>query len=328
MKLLYLGGTGEISFDCVHESVRRGHEVHVFNRGRSNAGLPPAPAVTYHTGDYTRDADLAPLAELYADAVISFRTFTVDQLERDLKLFTGHAGRYAFVSSASAYHKPVTRLPITEDTPLHNPYWEYSRDKIACEARLTAQSQLPYTIVRPSHTTRTALVNPVGGGDLLASRLLRGRPIVLPGDGTSVWTLTASADFAPPFVKLLETQRSLGQAYHLTAGLGEGTHTWRQIVEQTAAALGVGAQIVGVPTDRLVAAHPDWLGPLWGDKAWSVVFDNAKLKSVVGDFTCPTPLDQMMRDRVEHWRARGGPELEIDRDTDQLLDRLAAEHRP
>lgn len=318
MKILYVGGTGEISFDCVHESVRAGHDVHVFNRGHHNDGLPDG--VTFLTGDLQDDQQYRQIADHGFDVVCQFRVFTPAQLQRDLDLLTGKIGRYVFISSASAYQKPVGPLPITEDVPLVNPFWEYSRNKAACEALLTGQSALPWTIVRPSHTSRTQLISALGGGDLFASRLLRGKPVIVHGDGTSLWTITAAADFAPPFVKLLAADAAVGQAYHLTA---DHAYPWRTIFRAAAEALGVEPQIVGVPSDTLIAYNPDWEGPLWGDKAWSMTFDNRKLKAVVGDFSCDTTLARFMADRVASFHRRGGMDLPIDAETDALFDRIA-----
>ena len=320
MKILYVGGSGQISFDCIHETVRAGHDVSVFNRGNHNAGLPDA--ITQIHGDFNDDAAYRPLADQSFDVVCQFRVFTPDQLQRDIDLFAGKVGRYVFISSASAYHKPVNRLPITEaNTPLHNPHWQYSRDKKACEELLQSQGRLPFTIVRPSHTTRDQLVAPVGGGDLLATRLLAGKPIVLPGDGTSLWTLTAAKDFAPPFVKLLSADAGLGEAFHLTS---ETAHPWSTIIRTIAGALGVEANLVGVPTDVLVRHRPDWEGPLWGDKSWSLIFDNGKLKQAVGDFDCPTTLEEIAAAGVESYRQRGGPKQAVDQELDALFDRIVS----
>ena len=322
MKVLYVGGTGQISFDCVHESVRSGHETWVFNRGNSNAGLPAE--VQYLTGDFEDDAAYGVIAEQGFDAVCQFRVFGVDKLQRDLDLLAGKVSQYVFISSASAYQKPVTVQFITEDVPLVNPYWEYSRNKAACEALLADQSALPYTIVRPSHTSRDMLIDAMGGGDRVASRMLRSKPVVVHGDGTSLWTVTASADFAPPFVKLLGNDLALNEAFHLTA---DHTYSWNTLYHALAEALGVAADLVHIPTDTLVKYNPDWEGPLWGDKSWSVQFDNTKIKSVVGDFDCPTPLDAFMADRVAAFRARGGGDQPIDGEMEALFDRLASEQR-
>ncbi|MEO1235971.1 MAG: NAD-dependent epimerase/dehydratase family protein [Planctomycetota bacterium] len=322
MKVLYVGGTGQISFDCVHESVRAGHETWVFNRGNSNAGLPPE--VRYVTGDFGDDDAYGRVAEMGFDVVCQFRVFGVDQLRRDLELLAGRVGQYVFISSASAYHKPVRVMRITEDVPLVNPYWGYSRAKAECEALLRGQTALPWTIVRPSHTSRDMLISAIGGGDLLASRMRRGKPIVVHGDGTSLWTVTASADFAPPFVRLLGNDAAVGEDFHLTA---DHATSWNRLMEATGAALGVEPDLCHVPTDTLVRYEPGWEGPLWGDKSWSVLFDNTKIKSVVGDFSCDTPLETFMADRVAAFEARGGASAGADAELDALFDRIAADQR-
>ncbi|MEM7627097.1 MAG: NAD-dependent epimerase/dehydratase family protein [Planctomycetota bacterium] len=322
MKVLYVGGTGQISFDCVHESVRAGHETWVFNRGNSNAGLPSE--VRFITGDFEDDAAYGVIAEHGFDVVCQFRVFGTDKLRRDIDLLAGKIGQYVFISSASAYQKPVTVQFITEDVPLENPYWEYSRNKAACEALLGGQSALPWTIVRPSHTSRDMLIDAMGGGDRVAARMLRGQPVVVHGDGTSLWTVTASADFAPPFVKLLGNDVAFGEDFHLTA---DHAYSWNTLYTALGAALGVTPDLVHVPTATLVKYHPDWEGPLWGDKSWSAQFDNRKIKSVVGDFVCGTALDRFMADRVAAFRRRGGADAAVDAEMDALFDRIAADQR-
>jgi len=321
MKVLYIGGTGQISFDCVHESVRAGHEVYVFNRGNSNAGLPDPPAVTYLTGDMHDDAAYRPLADHHVDVVCQFRVFKPEQLERDLDIFRGHCGRYVFISSASAYRKPMTHHVITEDVPLDNPFWPYSAAKAACEAILAGQDALPYTIVRPSHTSRTKFTTAFGSGDRWAKRMREGKPVVVPGDGTNLWTITRGEDFAPPFVKLLTVEAAVGQAYHLTS---DNAYMWDVIYRAIAAALGVEAELVHVPTDTLVRYEPSWEGPLKGDKAYSVVFDNTKIKSVVGDFACPTTLDEFCQRCAAHFDA---DTVRLDPEEEALVDRIVADQR-
>lgn len=322
MKVLYVGGTGQISFDCVHESVRAGHETWVFNRGNSNEGLPPE--TQFIVGDFDDDAAYGVIAEHGFDVVCQFRVFGTDKLQRDLDLLAGNIGQYVFISTASAYHKPVTVQFITEDVPLVNPYWEYSRNKAACEKLLKNQPALPYTIVRPSHTSRDMLIDAMGGGDRVASRMLRGKPVVVHGDGTSLWTVTASADFAPPFVKLLGNDAALGEDFHLTA---EHAYSWNTIYNALGAALGVTPELVHVPTAMLIKYHPDWEGPLWGDKSWTAQFDNTKIKSVVGDFACDTPLEKFMADRVVLFKDRGGADQARDTEMEKLFDRIVADQR-
>jgi nucleoside-diphosphate-sugar epimerase len=316
MRVLYIGGTGEISFDCIHESVRLGHEVSVYNRGRHNAGLPPSCRSV--TGDVEDDVAYGRLAAMDFDVVCQFRLFTPAALERDLAFFTGHCGQYVFISSASAYRKPVRGLPITEATPLDNPYWAYSRAKAEMEALLQAQRRLPYTIVRPSHTYRTRMPTPMAG-NVEVSRMLRGKPVVLHGDGESLWTITHSKDFARPFARLLGERRALGEAFHIT---GDRAWPWNEIFEAIAAALGVPLTLVHVASETLVRYNPEWAGPLLGDKSPSVTFDNRKVKAVVGDFDC----------QIDPWRgmklvAERYPPSATDFDPalDALLDRIVAE---
>jgi nucleoside-diphosphate-sugar epimerase len=313
----YIGGTGEISFDCIHESVRLGHEVTVFNRGHHNDGLPRE--CRFITGDVDDDAGYLRLAEARFDVVCQFRLFTADAMRRDLEVFGGRCGQYLFISSASAYRKPVRGLPITEAMPLENPYWAYSRAKAEMEGLLRAQARLPYTIVRPSHTYRTRMPTPLGG-TIEVSRMLRGKPVVVHGDGESLWTVTHAEDFARPFARLLGEQRALGEAFHIT---GDRSWTWNEIFEAIAAALGVpNMACVRVASDTLVRYHPDWEGPLLGDKSASVAFDNRKIKSVVGDFDCPIDPWRGMRLVAERYPPSAEP---FDAAMDSLLDRIVRE---
>ena len=320
MKVLFVGGTGQISFDCVHEAVRAGHDVWVFNRGNSNAGLPDA--VSFITGDFTDDASYGQIATMGFDVICQFRVFTPEELQRDLRLLTGHVGQYIFISSASAYKKPSPHYIITEAVPLENSFSQYSRDKAACEALLTAQDALSYTIVRPSHTSRTKFTTAMGEGDLAASRMLRGRPIVVPGDGTSLWTITRGCDFAPPFVKLFGNQAAHNDAFHLTS---PNAYDWNHIYQAMGRALGVEPDLVHVPSDTLIKYNPAWQAALHGDKANSVIFDNTKIRNVVGHFDCNVELDGFMRALADNFLARGGKEIPIDTELDALYDRIAAD---
>ena len=249
--------------------------------------------------------------------------FGPDQLQRDIDTFSGRCGQYVFISSASAYRKPVLDPVITEDVPLVNPYWPYSQHKAQCET-LLRQSDLPFTIVRPSHTYRTGFTLPIGG-DTAARRLEQGKPIILPGDGTSLWTITRSEDFAVPFVNLLGHPAALRDAFHITSHLC--AYPWRRIVQAVASALGVEARIVNVPTDTLVRHRPDWTGPLWGDKAWTVLFDNTKVQAVAGPVPCSfTPEQGQARAAVHYRQRRDAGTADYSDDVDHLFDRLAADH--
>lgn len=314
MRVLYIGGTGQISFDCVHESVKAGHDVSVLNRGHNNAGLPHACHLI--SGDVNDDAAYGRLAAQHFDVVCQFRLFDPVMMQRDLALFSGACGQYVFISSASAYQKPLRTLPITESVPLENPHWAYSRAKAQMEAMLQSQTALPFTIVRPSHTYRTKMPTPLGGE---VSRMLRGKPIVLHGDGESLWTITHAQDFARPFVRLLGASNVLGEAYHITS---DRQWSWNEIVEAIAGAIGAGAiEVVHVATDTLIAYRPEWTGPLLGDKSVSVVFDNSKIKAAVGDFDCPIGVWDGMRMVAERYPPRAE---DYDAALDELYDRIIA----
>jgi nucleoside-diphosphate-sugar epimerase len=283
MRVLYIGGTGEISFACVLESLKLGHDVTVLNRSQTDQELPAA--VRQSSGDLTSDQAYAALGDQTFDAVCQFFAFEPARVEQDIAAFAGRTGQYIFISTASAYHKPIDRFErITERTPLTNPFWEYSQKKARMEATLFeahARGSLPVTVVRPSHTYRRRLPSALGGGDWTARRMLAQQEVIVHGDGTSLWTLTHASDFARPFARLLGNPRALGEAFHIT---GENVHTWDEILTEMAHALGVEPRLVHVASDTLVRHEPAWKGPLHGDKAPSTVFDNSKVSAVAGPF--------------------------------------------
>jgi nucleoside-diphosphate-sugar epimerase len=327
MKVLYVGGTGEISHACVAESVTLGQDVAVFNRDRSGRPLPSE--VRLIQGDLDDESAYAALGNERFDVVCQFLGFEGSRLERDLRVFHGRTAQYVFISSASVYFKPLDRFTvITERTPLANPYWEYSQKKAAMEASLLEwhdEGRLPVTIVRPSHTYRYKFPVAIGGGDWTAERMLAGRPVIAHGDGTSLWTLTHSTDFARPFARLLGNPRALGEAFHIT---GDGVHTWNEIFTAMARALGTEPDLVHVTSDALVRHQPAWRGALHGDKAPSTVFDNTKVKAVAGPFETSVSLDQGLAGTVEAFMARrasGGPTRAPQLDT--LVERIVREHR-
>ena len=320
LRILFIGGTGQISLPCVLEAVADGHDVTVLNRGSATAGLPGS--VRMAKTDFFSDADYALAAAGTWDVVCQFIAYEPEEAARDASIFAGKTGQYIFISTASAYAKPVTHFPITESVPLANPYWAYSRKKIACERVLLAARDLPLTIVRPSHTIRTRFPTAMGEGDALLSRMLRNLPVVVPGDGRALWTLTRAEDFAPPFVRLFGNAAALGEAFHLTS---DHAFPWDMIYGAVGRAIGADPELVHVPTDSLVRFHPDWEGFLRGDRAHTLLFDNSKIKSVAGDFSCESDLDALMRSPLAHWKSRGGaaatraaPEL------DSLLDGIVS----
>jgi len=321
LRLLFLGGTGTISAACVRAAVTAGHDVTVLNRGSSDRALPDG--VRRVTGD-VRDA--ASLRDAVGsdrfDVVADFLSFVPQHVETVLSAVEGRTGQYIYISSASAYQKPPQALPVTESTPLRNPFWQYSRDKIACEDLLVGayrERGLPITIVRPSHTYDERMIPTLGKWTDIA-RMRAGRPVVIHGDGTSLWTITHATDFAVGFTGLLGAPAAIGEAFTIT-----GTHapTWNQIYGWLAEAAGVAEPVfVHVASDTIAAAEPD-IGPtLIGDKAHSVVFDTAKIRGFAPDFRTTVTFDEGARRIIEYYDARPGLQ-QVDEHLDALFDRLA-----
>jgi len=285
--VLFIGGTGVISSACVAEAISMGYEVSVLNRGRTT--LRPVPdGVHVLTADLEDDASMrAAVANGSWDAVADFCSFTPDRLARNIELFDGRTRQYVFISSASAYAKPVPSLPILDSSPLRNPYWQYSRDKIACEELLTSKYRdgFPMTIVRPSHTYDSTKI-PVQGWTTI-DRMRRGLPVVVHGDGTSVWTLTYNTDFAYMFAGVLANPKAIGEAYTIT---GDETLTWDGIYTELAHAAGVESPtLVHVSSQMIAQEFPD-MGPgLLGDKAHCVIFDCSKVRALRPGFAQRVP---------------------------------------
>ena len=325
MKVLYIGGTGEISHACVNESLKLGHEVAVLNRARTAESLPKG--VRQIRGDLDDDSCYDGLGSERFDSVCQFFAFDQARLDRDLRVFGGRTAQYVFISSASAYAKPLDRFAvISERTPLANPYWEYSQKKARMEASLLEWhrgGRLPVTIVRPSHTYCRNFPVAIGGGDWTAERMLAGRPVIVHGDGASLWTLTHSRDFARPFARLLGQSAALGEAFHIT---GEGVHTWDEMLTAMAKALGTEPRLVHVASDTLVRYDPSWKGPLHGDKSPSTLFDNSKVRSVGGPFETAVSLEQGFAETAEHFRARRASRDPVqDPRLDALVERILRE---
>jgi nucleoside-diphosphate-sugar epimerase len=319
LSVLYIGGTGQISLPCVEESVAAGHRVTVLNRGHTSVTLPKG--VEALTGDMHGEP-YGALGNRTFDVVCQFRLYTPAEMKKDIATFTGKVGQYVFISSASAYQKPVRHYVISEKTPLESPYWEYSRNKIACEKALSGQTRLKWTVVRPSHTVRTGMPIQIGDADAAIRRILAGRPVIVAGDGTSLWTLTRSRDLAVPFVRLLGNPKALDDDFQITA---DRAHTWDAIHDAIARAFGVKAIHAHVPTDTLVRYNPAWEGPLTGDKSWSVLFDNSKVKSVAGPFTCAEDLDTILEESVKHAKARLKAPAPPESAEEVLFDKIIAE---
>jgi nucleoside-diphosphate-sugar epimerase len=325
LRVLFIGGSGTISSACSSLAVERGIELYVLNRGRSVERPLPEQA-TVLQGDVRDPQSVAKALDgLDFDAVVDWVAFTPEHVQADIELFRGRTRQYVFISSASAYQTPPARVPVLESTPLANPFWQYSRDKIACEDLLMAAYRsdgFPVTIVRPSHTyDRTSV--PFDGGWTVLGRMRQGKEIVVHGDGTSLWTLTHHTDFARGFVPLLGHPRTIGDAFHITS---DDVLTWNQIAESLAAAAGVEARLVHVPSDAIAAADPEWGAGLLGDKAHSMVFDNAKLRSVVPDYLATVPFEQGAREIVA-WYDQDPSRQRVDPRFDTLMDRLVETYR-
>ena len=305
MKVLLIGGTGTISTAVVKEMIAQKLEVYVLNRGNRSKALPAE--VTSIVADINQEAEvIRKLGDLTFDAVCEFIGFTPAQVERDLRLFTGRTRQYIYISSASAYHKPARNYVITEGTALANPYWQYSRDKIACEELLMKQYRengFPVTIVRPSHTYDERNI-PLGvhgknGFWQVIKRMQEGKPVIIQGDGTSLWTLTFNADFARGYVGLVGNPHAIGEAFQITS---DETLTWNQIYQTIADALGVKLNAYHVSSEFLAAVGKgyDLEGSLIGDKAVSVVFDNSKLKTAVPGFKATVRYDRGVRIALDY----------------------------
>jgi nucleoside-diphosphate-sugar epimerase len=325
LRVLFIGGSGIISSACSSLAVERGIELYVLNRGRS-ADRPLPAQVTVLQGDVRDPESVGKAVDgLDFDAVVDWVAFTPEHVRADIELFRGRTRQYVFISSASAYQTPPARVPVVESTPLANPFWQYSRDKIACEDLLVEAYRtdgFPVTIVRPSHTyDRTSV--PFDGGWTVLGRMRQGKEIVVHGDGTSLWTLTHHTDFARGFVPLLGHPRTIGDAFHITS---DDVLTWNQIAETLAVAAGVEARLVHVPSDAIAAADPEWGAGLLGDKAHSMVFDNAKLRSVVPDYVATVPFEQGAREIVA-WHDEDPSRQRVDPRLDTLMDRLVETYR-
>ena len=319
MKALFIGGTGNISSACVELALAQGIEVTLLIRGTSGHPVPNGAQVV--NGDIRDPQSVrAALGSRSFDMVADFVAFIPEHIETDLELFRGRTGQYIFISSASAYQTPPAILPVTESTVLDNPYWEYSRNKAACEERLVhayREEKFPITIVRPSHTYSAPYV-PVEGGWTTIDRMLRGEPVIVHGDGTSLWTLTHANDFAKGFVGLMGNAHAIGEAFHITS---DEWLTWNQIHEILAAAAGVKPTLVHVPSDLIAAYDKAWGESLLGDKTHSFILDNSKVKRLVPDFICTTPFSRGAEEIIA-WHMSDPARQQVDPAFNALCDRI------
>ena len=307
MRALFIGGTGNISSHSSRLAIERGWELYLLNRGMRQINIPGAHTIVADIKQPNQVAEA--IGDQHFDVVVNWIAFTLDDVKRDVELFAGRTDQYIFISSASAYQKPPVNPIITESTPLENPFWEYSRNKIACENYLMdmfSQHQLPVTIVRPSLTYDTVI--PVLGSwadYTIVDRMKRDKPVLVHGDGTSLWTITHAHDFAKGFVGLMGHEKANGQAFHITS---DEILTWNQIYQSVADAAGVDVQMVHVPSDT-IADVADGIGmtnirgSLLGDKAHSVIFDNTKIKTYVPGFKASITFAQGMRQTIDWFEA-------------------------
>lgn len=331
MKILFIGGTGLISSACSDLVLQRGHDLWLLNRAVSHK-YPLPQGARLLTGDVHGDeAALTRLLDgLSFDAVVDWIAYTPADVERDIRLFLGRTCQFVFISSASAYQKPPAHYLITEETPLDNPFWQYSRDKIACERRLMEayhRSGFPVTIVRPSLTYGPTQIPLCVGSWLhpytVIDRMKRGREVIVPGDGTSLWVLTWNADFAVGLVGLLGRADAVGETFHITS---DEVLTWDQIYRQAAQAAGVEARLVHVPSDLIAAYDPHALGSLIGDKANSAVFDNSKIRHFVPEFECRVTWAEGVR-RALAWFEADPARCTLDEVANRTWDRILAAYR-
>ena len=327
MKVLFIGGTGNISISVSKWAVACGVDLYLLNRGRQGVTIEGAKIIQadINNPEQVREA----LGNHFFDSVVNWIVYEEHEVERDLKLFGNNCAQYIFISSASAYQKPVTYAVITESTPLANPYWQYSRDKIRCEERLIRayrEDGFPVTIVRPSHTYDTRF--PIGVGNwasyVIPQRMLEGKPIVVHGDGASLWTLTHAEDFARGFVGLLGHPQSIGHAIHITSDF---VLTWNQVYEQIGDALGVKPKLVHIPSDFIAAVDPETGAGLLGDKMWCAIFDNTKIKRFVPGYVARIPFHEGIR-RTVAWFQADESRMHVSAEDDAQIDRiLAAYHK-
>lgn len=321
MKVLFIGGTGNISTSVSRLCVERGIDLSLLNRGLRKVDIPNAKTIK---GDIAQPDSLKSTLQQHKwDAVVNWIAYTADQVERDIQLFRGKTNQYIFISSASAYQKPPSHPVITESTPLYNPFWEYSRNKIACEERLNQAYRaegFPITIVRPSLTYDTVIPAAIGGWTeyTIIDRMRKGKQIIVHGDGTSLWTITHAEDFAKGFVGLIGHQQAIGHAFHITS---DESLTWNQIYQAIADAAGCEANVVHIASDFIVRCEPSLEGSLIGDKAQSVIFDNSKIKRFVPDYCATIPFSEGFKKTLAWFEADLARQIVLD-ETNEMMERI------
>lgn len=319
MKVLFIGGTGNISTSVSRLAIQRGIDLYILNRGWRQPIFPGAKTITADI--HQPGAVAAQLAEHTWDVVVNWIAYTLEDVKNDFDLFYGKTRQYIFISSASVYQKPPSHPVITESTPLYNPFWKYSQDKIACEDFLVQtyrEKDFPITIVRPSLTYDTVIPTAIGGWTDygIIQRMRRGEKVIVHGDGTSLWTVTHAEDFARGFVGLLGHQQAAGHAFHITS---DEILTWNQIYQAIADAAGIEAQIVHIPSDYLAQFGEGLRGGLLGDKAYSVIFDNTKIKTFVPGYQATIPFSEGIRSSLR-WFEADPARMQSNGEDDLLFD--------
>jgi nucleoside-diphosphate-sugar epimerase len=321
VKALFIGGTGIISTEVSKLAIERGFDLYLLNRGKRNVTIPGAKLIT---GDISGPDQVQSLLKDHTwDVVVNWIAFTESDIIRDIGLFRDKTKQYIFISSASAYQKPLTHPIVTESTPLANPYWQYSRDKISCEERLNnvyRNDGFPITIVRPSLTYDKVIPVPIGGWSeyTIIDRMKRGQKVIVHGDGSSLWTVTHSSDFAKGFVGLMGHQQAIGHAFHITS---DEILTWDQIYDTVAEAAGVKANKIHIASDFICQLEESMVGGLLGDKAVSVIFDNTKIKRFVPDFKATIPFKVGIKRTLAWFEAEAERQV-IREQTNQMMDRI------
>ncbi|MCB9208574.1 MAG: NAD-dependent epimerase/dehydratase family protein [Ignavibacteriales bacterium] len=324
MKVLFIGGTGNISTEVSKLCVKNEIDLFLLNRGKRNVKIEGANEII---GDISDIESCTKVLENHNwDVVVNWIAFTKQDVENDIKLFSGKTKQYIFISSASAYQKPPSSPFITESTPLKNPFWQYSRNKIECEETLMNEyrnNDFPVTIVRPSLTYDTVIPVPIGGWTeyTIVDRIKKGMKIIVHGDGTSLWTIMHAKDFAKGFIGLLGHQQVIGESFHITS---DEILTWNQIHEALAEAVGNKANIVHIPSEVLAEYDENLTGGLLGDKAHSVIFDNSKIKRYVPNFTATIPFKQGIKNTIDWFEADQKRQI-IKEETNDWFDKVISD---
>ena len=321
MKILFIGGTGNISAACSRLAINRGWELYLLTRGNSKNVLDGAHILKADINDNEKVNKL--LRGHYFDAVVNWVAFSPDDIERDYRLVKDKTDQYIFISSASCYQKPLSHPIITESTPLANPFWDYSRLKISCEDKLVSlyrRKGFPITIVRPSLTYDTVIPVPIGGWTeyTIIDRIKKGKQIIVHGDGTSLWTITHASDFAVGFIGLIGHQQAIGHSFHITS---DEILTWNQIYEAVALTTGKKAEIVYIPSDYLGTFDEHLRGSLLGDKAVSTIFDNSKIRRFVPEFNPVIRFKEGIQNTV-NWFEEDPVRIFVSEKTNQFMDMI------